>query len=296
MRAATPEPRCSPSALRRARRLDSSARAALAGWLGDPKVRGLVAYFRPDIQTLLEPFGFTGEIKIVSAAGVLLGLTGVTLNGSEWRNPFLGWSPERLTEGGLVALRLRHVLAVMVERLCIEGVALQAVENDPHYSDERGFSADHLALLVVLWLDIPLEGRTGAEIAAELPALATVGWYRDDGGITTSDHAHERDVRDVFALQRVWREKHGRPPIRKPYARGGKRRKPHKERIRDQRRTALAAVTRRYPDLTAGQLLATWGRDATTPGGLLRTKLELEPWDKPPSESTLRLDLRALNR
>jgi hypothetical protein len=125
--------------------------------------------------------------------------------------------------------------------------------------------------------------------------LATAGWYRDDGAIATSDHADERDMRDVFALQRAWRQKHGRPPIRRPYAWGGKR-KPSKERVRDQRRAALATVARRHPELTAGQLLASWEKDASTAGGLLRTRLELEPWDKPPSESTLRLDLRALNR
>ena len=296
--AAAPRPRRSLAALkRRAGRLEASGQAALAGWLGEPKVVAVVSHFRPDVQALLEPFGFHDKADVISAAGVLTGMTGRTPEGEEWPNPFVDWSAERLAHGGLIARMLRGTLALTTERLRIEGVLrLQAVEDNPRYVDRRGFAGDHLALLLLLWLDIPLEGRTGAEIASDLPAMPTVGWYRDDGDMSITDHADERDVRDAFALRRAWQVEQGRPPIPRPYARGGTRAKPRAEPARDARRKAVATVVARFPEVTAGQLRASWGEDASTPGGLLRTRLKRQPHDPAPSESTLRLDLRSLNR
>jgi len=69
--------RYSTALKRRARRVEDSGRVALSGWLDDPKVVALVTYFRPDFQTLLKPFGFTDEVDIIAAAGMLTGMTGV---------------------------------------------------------------------------------------------------------------------------------------------------------------------------------------------------------------------------
>lgn len=259
-------------------------------------MHALVEWLRPQLVPMLAAFPVADE-DVIDAAGMLTGMTGTTVAGEEWANPFADWSTDRLAEAGRVALRVRHLLAVTAERLRIDGVVgLHAVQDDPHYVDRRGFSGDHLALLLLLWLEIPLEGRSGAQIAAVLPAMPTVGWYRDDDAMSVTDHASERDLRDVFALRRAWRLGQGRPPIPKPYAAGGRRAKPRAEPVRDARRKAVARVAARFPEVNAHQLRASWAQTSSTPGGLLREELGLQPWDRAPSESTLRLDLHAHNR
>ncbi len=277
----------------RAKRVEDSGRAAAAGWLGSEHVIALVSGLRPDFHAIVDGFGFRSRIKIVTATAVIMGLNGVNLDHSEWINPFLAWTAQRRDAGQWKVLEARRLIANLSHYLRRDGVRLQAVAPDREYSDGLGFAPDHFYLTLLLWLDIPLVGRTGTQIAADLPALPTVGWERTGPDMQVTDHANEQDVRDVFALRRSWRAANGQRPIRKPYAHGGRRVSPDRGAERERRRDALRIVLRDYPDVNANRLRATWEQLPSTPGGLLRTQLGEYEWDPPPSEATLRADLRA---
>jgi len=290
-------PRRSLSTLKqRTRRLEEGGRAALAGWVGQPVVTEVVTALRPEVQALVEGFELADDNAIITAAGVLTSVAGLHLDRSEWPNPFLAWTAQQRDAAQPAVMQLRRLLANLTMQLRKVGIGIDAVSDDAEFNDHYGFSADHLHLLVLLWLPIPLVGRSGAEIAAELPVLPTVGWERHGDALNVSIHATDREVRDAFALRRVWKEGQGEQPLAKPYARGGTRRRPRAEPVRDARGRAVGSVAERFPEVTAGELRDSWQGDASTAGGLLRQNLGYQPWDPAPSESTLRTDLRALNR
>jgi hypothetical protein len=280
---------------KRAKRAEESGSSAAAGWLGEPFVASAMARLRPDFYPIVQLLGLDERDDVTEALATVLGFTTVHPGGSESTNPFATWPEERLAFARFVAGGIRKVVASLTADAQAAGVRLEAVSDDPSFEDGLGFSADHFYLLLLLASDIPLAGRPGAEIAAELPPLPTVHWERTGDILRASDHATEQDMRDVFALRAAWRRTRGEGHIRKPYAAGGLR-SAGNEPSRDARRAALAQVLVVHPQVTAPQLRATWTAGPSTPGGQLRALLGLRPWDNPPGESTLRADLRELRR
>jgi hypothetical protein len=279
---------------RRAKRAEDSGRKAAAGWLGHRAVATRVTALRPSFQTLVAQLGLAEE-EINEAALHLMGGRMVHPNGEESANPFASWPEERLEPARYLAGAVRWLVATVTAQLRELKVPMAPVIDDPYYADHHGFSADHFYLALLLWRDVPLDGRSGAEIAADLPALPTASWEDQSDAVRVSDHASEQDLRDVFALRAAWRTAHGARRLPKPYAGGGRRRS-GQEPGRDARRAALAEVLQIHPGVSAGRLRATWGGSPSTPGGRLRSRLGLQPWDDPPGESTLRADLAALRR
>jgi hypothetical protein len=110
---------------------------------------------------------------------------------------------------------------------------------------------------------------------------------------------HGRNARflaDLAASADAVAHRVGPPPIRRPYSGGHQRQRPRREHLMAKRREVLAEVLTRFPKVTAGKLRSTWDSSSSTPGGLLRTRLRLQPQDPPPGESTLRADLREIRR
>lgn len=280
---------------KRAKRAEESGPSAAAGWLGEPFVASAMARLRPDVRQLVLLLGLDERDDVTEALATVMGFATVDPSGSESTNPFAGWPEERLATARFVAGDIREVVASLTADARSAGLRLQPVTDNPTPGDRFGFSADHFYLLLLLVSDLPLAGRSGAEIAAELPPLPTVHWERTGDVLRASDHATERDVRDVYALRAAWRRTRGEGHIQKPYAAGGQRRG-RDQPGRDERRVALAEVLVVFPEVTAPKLRATWDSAPSTPGGMLRGLLGLQPWDTSPGESTLRADLRELRR
>ena len=117
------------------------------------------------------------------------------------------------------------------------------------------------------------------------------------GHVVTRASRHGRGARfqaDMAAIAESWAARLGPPALRPPYAGGQRRRRPAHEHVVEERRAALSEVLLKFPDVTAGRLRRTWSDGPSTPGGLLRTGLRLQPHDPPPSEATLRNDLREI--
>lgn len=279
---------------RRAYRAEESGRQAAAGWVGQSALAAKIGALRPAFQEMVARVGLRDE-DINEAALHIMGGRVVHPDGRESTNPFASWPEERLAPALYLAGAVRWLVAAVTAELRELGVPIQPVVDDPYYEDHYGFSADHFYLTLLLWRDVPLDGRSGAEIAADLPALPTASWEHNSDALRISDHATEQDLRDVFALRAAWRTSHGERRLRKPYA-GGRARRSGREPSRDARRAALAEVLSAFPGVSAGRLRATWSGTLSTPGGRLRSRLGLQPWDDPPGESTLCADLTALRR
>lgn len=167
-----------------AAQVDASQRRSLARWVGDPRVTPLVATLRSLFREKLDQFGLEDPGEQAEAALHMLGIGTVLPDGTEEPNLFATWPEERLAPARFTALAIRAALAVFVAKLRDEhGVTaiapVQKVSPDEGTPDGLGFRGDHSALLQLLWLDIRIDGRTGTEIAADVPVIGTVGWDRD---------------------------------------------------------------------------------------------------------------------
>jgi hypothetical protein len=220
----------------------------------------------------------------------LLGATAIRPDGAEWPDPFAGapaWlreAAERIQPPFVGALR------ALATRIAEAGAPL-----DP--ADLGGWLV--LAQLALLRIDL---SREPAEIVDDLNTWPP-GWIDRDaatlGHVATHTSRHGRTARfqaDLAAVAEVVAQRLGPAAIAAPYASGRSRRTRSVERARDARRKALRAVLLVHPKVSAGKLVATWAAGPATPGGQLRACLRLQPHDPPPSESTLRADLRELRR
>jgi hypothetical protein len=187
--------------------LDASARRKIARWAGNPILVQAVNELRPDFRALLDEIGINATDEKLLAAARILGLSLVDPDGIELPNPFATWPPERRGPAQLIASSLRTGVAELVERLCSSGVAglsgVEHVTSDADTPDGLSFGFDHLELFLLFWLDIPLEGRSGAEIAADLPMLGNVGWERGRSVLLVGD-ASQPDILAGDTLRRVF--------------------------------------------------------------------------------------------
>jgi len=177
----------------------------------------------------------------------------------EESNPFLELPEERRLPAQLIAAPLRLGIAELAEQLRKDEVGLDPVRHvapEPDRPDGLLFSADHFFLLYLLWRDVPLEGRSGAEIAADLPALPTGSFERAGDVLHISDHAHERDVRGLYSMRTAWRRQQSQRQLRKPYGGGRARRRVEWQR---RARVAIEALLQQEPDLRAVDLHRVWG-------------------------------------
>lgn len=164
--------------------LDASQGLAVALWAGDPRVTPVVVELRPYFREQLDQLRLDDPDEQARAALGILGISSVLPNGTERPNVFSTWPEERLAPARLIAAAVRVAIAQLVD-VVRDGAGVTAiapieyVPPDPDTPDGLRFRGDHAALLQLLWLDIPLEGRTGAEISADIPVIGTVGWERD---------------------------------------------------------------------------------------------------------------------
>jgi hypothetical protein len=171
-----------------AAQLEDSARRAVARWAGDPRVTSLVATLRPLFRDRLDELGLEDPDEQAEAALRMLGIGTVLPDGTEEPNLFATWPEERLASARFTALAIRAAVAIFVARLRDQhGVSaiepVQHVSPDESTPDGLRFGGDHGALLQLLWLNIRIDGRTGTEIAADVPVIGTVGWDRDGSTI-----------------------------------------------------------------------------------------------------------------
>ena len=194
--------------------LDASARRMVARWAGNPLLVQAVNELRPDFRTLLDELAIDAADEKLLVAARMLGLGPVDQDGIELPNPFAAWPPERRAPAQLIASRLRTGLAELVERLCSSGVGglsrIEHVTPDADTPDGLAFSFDHLELLSLLWLDIPLDGRSGTEIAADLPMLGNVGWVRGRSVLLVGD-ASQPDLLAGDTLRRAFLRRSEQP-------------------------------------------------------------------------------------
>ncbi len=272
-------------------RLEETGRAAIRTWIIHPAVAREVAAVKPTLDRLVEPFVLPDQWAVTLVVARFLDIAGRYPDGTTWPNPFAGAPADVIALAQRIGPLLVEALADLAERLFAAGVPL-----DP---------ADRSVLLVLAQLallDIDLAALTG-ELVDELNVLPP-GWIdrdaADAGHVTTGASRHGRNTRfraDLDAIgEDVARYQSPLGPIRAPYAGGGRRTAATKEHRQAARRGALREVLDCHPDVTAGRLIATWAAGPSTPGGLLRTRLGLQPHDPPSGESTLRADLRELRR
>ncbi|MGO9181159.1 MAG: hypothetical protein ACLQBX_07415 [Candidatus Limnocylindrales bacterium] len=176
-RPATPEEQA-------AAHLDASQRLAVGLWAGDPRVTLVVLELRPHFHEQLDQLGLEDPDEQAQAALRILGIGSVLPNGTERLNFFAAWPEERLALARQIAAGVRvaisQLVAVLRDGAGVTVIApVEHVPPDEDSPDGLRFRGDHAALLELLWLDIPLEGRSGAEIAGDLPVIGTVGWERD---------------------------------------------------------------------------------------------------------------------
>ena len=275
---------------RRHRRMSEEGEKVARGWIGHPAVAHEVRAAKADLNALAEPLWMYDQKAVTYITARLLGSVAVGPDGAEWPDPFAdapAWlrvTAERIGPDFVGALR---ALAV---RIAEAGARL-----DP--ADLGGWLV--LAQLALLPIDL---SREPAEIVDDLNTWPP-GWIDRDaailGHVATHTSRHGRTARfeaDLAASAEVLAQRLGPPAIGAPYAGGRPRRQPSVERRREARRDALRDVLLNYPKVSAGRLVATWAAGPATPGGQLRARLGLQPHDPPPSQSTLRADLRELRR
>jgi hypothetical protein len=189
-----------------AAQLEASARRTVAVWAGHPKVTSLVERLRPDFRVLLDKLAIDPADRLPAAARIL-GMWPTSPDGTELPNFFVAWPPEKLAAASLIASQVRSGMAEAVTRLRSEGVGrlppIDYVSPDDDTPDGLEFGFQHVALLLMLWLDIPLKGHSGVEIAADLPMLGTVGWERHRSVLLVAN-ASQPDVLAGDALRRAF--------------------------------------------------------------------------------------------
>lgn len=283
------DPKPPPATEQRHARAEELARRVCLTWIGHPAVRREVAASKPELMALVEPLGMPDQLDVTRVTARFLDLAPFWPDGSEWPNPFDGAPESILEEARRIGPLLVCALTELAQRIESAGAPLD--------------SADPGVLLVLAQLSllhVDLE-RPAADLVDDLNLLPP-GWIDRDaakiGHVAPHTSRHGRTARfeaDLAVAGELLAQRLGPPAIGTPYA-GGARRKSAVPIARDRRREALRVVLRTHPDVTPGQLRATWSASLATPGGLLRNGMALQPHDPAPSESTLRADLSQLRR
>lgn len=275
---------------RRAERLVDHGHLALLSWLGHDAVEREVSTARQPLRAMSHALYMYSQDAIRYVTSALLRFIVIRPDWSQWPDPFSGappWYREAVEKTGS---RFVAELESLAQRIAGAGARLDP--NDP----AAWFVLAQLALL-----DIDLS-RDAVSIAADVVALPP-GWFDLDaarlGQVATHVSQHGRTARfkrDLDALAEDAAVRYGGLPLRQPYARGGRRRAADDDKTRERRRRlkALRAVVKQFPDTTATRLRRTWENGPSAEGGLLRTKLFLQPHDPPPAASTLSADLRSI--
>jgi hypothetical protein len=272
-------------------RLEEIGRAAVRTWITHPAVASEVAAAKPVLDRLVDPLVLPDEWAVTLVVARLLDVAGRYPDGTTWPNPFAGAPAEVRAAVRRIGPPLVAALEGLAQRLAAAGVPLDPLDRsvllvlaqlallDVDLADLTRDLVDDLNVLPPCWID-----RTSAE----------------QGQVVAGSSRHGRSVRvraDLDAVaEDVARDLSPLGAFRAPYAGGGRRSSVAKEHRQAARRDALREVLDRHPDVTAGRIIATWGAGPSTPGGLLRTTLDLQPQDRPPSEATLRADLEQLRR
>jgi hypothetical protein len=263
-------------------------RAAVLGWLGHSAAAPAVTAAESALRALVEPLGMPDQLTVTQVTARFLGATAFWPDGSEWSNPFAGAPAELIREAQRIQPLYLAALRELANRIALGGAAL-----DPN--DDGVLIV--LAQLTLLEVDLT---RPASELVDELNILPP-GWIDREAATLghpasgSSRHgATARFMTDLSASARFLARLHGPPPIPTPYGSGEKRRSPMGQPAQIRRRSALAKVLRSFPDVNAAALRRTWGADAATAGGLLRRHMGRDPDDRPPSETTLRKDLREI--
>ena len=275
--------------LRHKRQTDFAGKAVL-GWIGCPAVAPEVEAARPELIALVDPLLMTDQGIVTFVTAYFLDCVSHYPDGSEWPNPLTGAPPDVME----LAERIQPTFVARLRELAarIEAAGAPLDPNDP---------AVLLVLAQLTLIRVEL-ARPPAEIVADLNIWPPGFIDREAatlGQVAVHASRHGRNARfqaDLAAGGEAVARRLGPPAIRGPYAGGGKRRKPAIERRRAARIEAVRMVLRLHPDVTAGRLRATWEAGPSTPGGLFRGSLGLQPHDPSPCESTLRADLRELHR
>jgi hypothetical protein len=275
---------------RRHRRASEKGQKVVRGWIGHPAVAREVGAAKAELIALAEPLWMYGPKAVTYITARLLGSVAIGPDGAEWPDPFAD-APAWLR---VTAERIQPEFVGALRALAIR-IAEGGARLDP--ADLGGWLV--LAQLTLLPIDL---SREPAEIVDDLNTWPP-GWIDRDaatlGHVATHTSRHGRDARfqaDLAASAEVLARRLGPPAIGAPYAGGHPRRRLSVERGREARREALRAVLLVHPKVTAGRLVATWAAGPATAGGQLRARLGLQPHDPPPSQSTLRADLRELRR
>ena len=263
-------------------------RAAVLGWLGHSAAAPEVTAAESALRALVEPLGMPDRLTVTQVTARFLGATAFWPDGSEWSNPFAGAPAELIREAQRIQPLYLAALRELANRIALGGAAL-----DPN--DDGVLIV--LAQLTLLEVDLT---RPASELVDELKILPP-GWIDREAATLghpasgSSRHgANARFMSDLAASARFLARLLGSPPIPAPYAGGQKRQSPLGSLAQIRRRNALTKVLRTFPDANAGLLRRTWADGTAAPGGLLRVGMELHPDDPPPSESTLRKDLREI--
>ena len=270
---------------KRHRRQKDFAERAVAGWIGHPAIGVELATARRQLIAIVEPLVLLDQLIVTLVTSHFLGAGAQYPDGSEWPNPFVGAPGELRALAEQIQPSFVRALRELATDIQSAGVPLDP--DDPSVLMV-------LSQLALLHVDM---GRPPAEIIGCLNIWPPGFIDREAavrGQAATWSSRHGRDIdfqRDLDASAEAVAARLGPPPIRPPYAGGGRRSRPAHEPVQDARRRALAEVLLTFPDTNAGELRRTWDSNPRTPGGLLRTNLGLLPHDAPPSESTLRKDL-----
>lgn len=274
----------------RIQRLVEHGHLAILSWLGHGAVEREVRTARQPLSAMSHVLYMYSPEAIRYVTSALLRFIVIRPDWSQWPDPFAGAPPWYREAVEQIGPRFVAELESLAQRIAGAGARLDP--NDP----AAWFVLAQLALL-----DIDLS-RDAVSIAADIVALPP-GWFELDaarlGQVATHVSQHGRTARfklDLDALAEDAALRYGGPPIRQPYARGGRRRAADDDKARERRRRlkALRGVLKQFPDTTATRLRRTWENGPSTEGGLLRTKLSLQPHDPPPAASTLSADLRAI--
>ena len=273
---------------RRHRRLAAEGDAAALVWIGHPAVRERVEAARPDLRAIAAPLWMYDPETVVFVTARMLQTRAIYSDGSEWPDAYEGATESFNDQMRLLEPRYVAALEALASDIAKAGAALDPADLG---------SLLLLAQLVHLEIDWDLGSL---DLIGRLTTWPP-GWVRlpeaERGHVATVISRHGRRTRfqvDLAGAAEVIVRRIGPAAISRPYAGGRRRARPALEHRRDERRDALRRVIETFPDVTAGMIHRTWGEGITTPGGMLRAGMALQPIDRPPSLSTLRADLREL--
>jgi hypothetical protein len=283
------DPKPSKATVQRHARAEKLARRVCLTWIGHPAIRREVEASRPELMALVEALGMPDQLTVTRVTARFLESAPYWPDGTEWPSPFEGAAPAVLQEAQRIRPVLVGALVELAKRIESAGAPLDPTD-----------AGVLLALAQLCLLEVDLT-RPAADLVEDLNLLPP-GWIDREaatiGHVATHTSRHGRTARfqaDLAASAEWLARRLGPPALRTPYA-SGVPRKPAARCGRDRRHKALREVLKSHPTVTPGQIRATWSASLTTPGGLLRYRMGLQPHDSAPGESTLRADLNQLRR